>query len=52
VEVRSSTDWRCEEAAEVNHLVAMKVWRQRRRPPVSRSDGRCREAASILMREK
>jgi hypothetical protein len=45
-------DWRCEEAAEVNHLVAVKVRRQRRRPPVSGSGGWRREVASILMREK
>jgi hypothetical protein len=52
MEVRSSIDWRCKEAAEVNHLVAMKVRCQRRRPSVSGSGGRRREATSILMREK
>jgi hypothetical protein len=51
VEVRYSMDWRREEAAAVNRLVAMKVQRRRRRRPASGSSGRHREA-SVLGREK
>jgi hypothetical protein len=52
VEVRYSMDWRREEAAAVNRLVAMKVQRRGRRRPASGSSGRHREAASVLGREK